>query len=204
MTVLVGRPTSFHVAAASLALGSLFAGANWYLAPERASAWASALGLLFVLAVVWGCSSAILRRWGSDAARRDAAVSIRRGVAFAGLMMACALGAKLALALGIIGDPDLSQRAAMVVLGAFLVFTGNAMPKMLTPLTAMRCDGATAQAIQRFAGWTWVLTGMTYATLWLALPVDFAEPVSIGVLVTGMILMAAQIIRLCRVAQREA
>jgi len=40
----------------------------------------------------------------------------------------------------------------------------------LSPLAA-NCDGARVQAFQRLAGWTWVLTGLTFATAWLVLPV---------------------------------
>ena len=61
----------------------------------------------------------------------------------------------------------------MVILGAFIVATGNALPKTLTPLSVLRCDPAPAraQALHRFAGWAWVLTSPALSVAWLALPV---------------------------------
>ena len=63
------------------------------------------------------------------------------------LMLAVSLSIKLVQALGAAGDSDLSQRLTMVILGVFFMFTGNAMPKMLTPLSVMQCNGATDAGI---------------------------------------------------------
>ena len=115
---------------------------------------------------------------------------------FAGAIMAFSLGAKLATTLGAVHDADLSTRVSMVVVGAFFMFTGNALPKTLTPLAALKCNPARVQAFQRFSGWTWVMTGLAYAIAWLALPIDLAQPVSLAVLMSGMLVIVAQIVRL--------
>lgn len=63
----------------------------------------------------------------------------------------------------------------MAVIGVFLMATGNAIPKTLTPLTACSHDPAMLQRLQRRAGWTFTLAGAGLAMGWLALPVPFAN-----------------------------
>lgn len=121
---------------------------------------------------------------------------IKRGLLFAGLMLAVAFGAKLAFRAGLIADPEMSRRASMVILGAFYVAMGNAMPKTLVPLSVQQCDSGRAQAFQRFAGWTFVLSGLAYAVCWLVLPVPLAQPVSVAFLLGGTALVAVRAIRL--------
>jgi|SRR5579863_3607245 len=189
---------SFRLASSLLATSALLAVWNWYVQPQRASAWAVTLAMIAImmLATLAG------RRSKSEASRR-AADGITMGIVFAGLMLASSLGLKLAAALGATGHPDLAQRMLMVILGAFFTVTGNALPKTLTPLAA-KCDGARVQAFQRLAGWTWVLTGLTFAMAWLALPLDLAQPVSLVLLLGGMLIIVTQIVRLRRTRQREA
>ena len=83
-------------------------------------------------------------------------------------------------------------------------YVGNGLPKMLTPLSVLQCDGARAQAFQRFAGWTWVLSGLAFATAWMVLPIGLAKPVSLVVLVSGMVIVVAEVVRMSRGRQREA
>ena len=137
----------------------------------------------------------------SDRVRRHAASSIKRGLVFAGLILACSLLAKFATALGVIADADVSRRVTMAILGIFFVFTGNALPKMLTPLADLKCDPARVQAFQRFAGWTWVLTGFPFAFVWLVLPLDVAKPLSMLILFSGMLLVALRVVQLRRPRQ---
>ena len=109
------------------------------------------------------------------AARRDAGGSVRRGIMTAGLILVISLGAKLAVALGAAHYDDIALRATMAIGGAFLAVTGNAIPKTLTPLAAQHCDPAKVQAVQRLAGWIWVLTGLAVVVAWLTLPINLAE-----------------------------
>jgi len=133
----------------------------------------------------------------------QAATEIKRGLVFAGLMLACAFGGRLALRAGLIHDPEIAQRASMVLLGLFFAASGNAMPKTLVPLSIQQCDGARAQAFQRFAGWTFVLSGLAYALSWLLLPTALATPVSVSFLLGGTALVAARVIRL-RISHRKS
>jgi hypothetical protein len=178
-----------------LALGAVLAAVNWYLAPERIRSWTAALLVLAVMALILSVG---LRR-ASTAAARQAADSIRGGIIFAALILAVSLSVKLVQAFGAIGDSDVSLRLTMVIMGVFYMFIGNAMPKMLTPLSVMQCDGAKAQAFQRFAGWTFVLSGLAFAIAWLMLPSDIALPVSVTLIVAAGLAVTAQVFRLRRV-----
>jgi hypothetical protein len=189
---------------ALLSLGIGLAVVNWYVQPAKAVAWGSATALLIVLLVVWAYATLILRRPEVERTWRQAGASISGGVVFAGLILVCSLALKLAMSFGAVDDPDLSQRITNAIMGAFFVFTGNALPKMLTPLSSLRCDAARVQRFQRFAGWTWVLAGLGFAYVWLVLPVNVAEPVSVLLLMGAVLIIGTQCIRLRRAPQREA
>ncbi len=101
--------------------------------------------------------------------------------AFGALMIIIPLAMTLAHAYGVVDHPDSGmQRTIMILVGAYLAVTGNAMPRMLPPTSSMPCDAARIQAFQRIAGWTWVLCGLGLAMAWLALPIDATGPVSMA------------------------
>jgi hypothetical protein len=188
------KPASYYLGPSLLALSAMLAAVNWYLQPARAGFWTSSI-------VVLGCMMLVFflaHRRSENEARRRAADAIRQAIVFAGLMMAIPLSMKLATALGAVHDADLARRTTMILMGAFVAFTGNAMPKTLTPLSALQCDAAKVQAFQRVAGWTWMLTGVAFAISWLVLPLDLAKPVSVVLLMSGMLVVALQLIRLRR------
>jgi hypothetical protein len=112
---------------------------------------------------------------------------------FAGLMLAAPWAAKQLIAAGVIDDPTFPKRLSMAIFGAFVAFSGNAMPKMLTPLASMRCNPARVQEMQRFAGWTWVITGLAYSLAFLFLPWPMAQPVAVLVLMFGTVAVAARV-----------
>jgi hypothetical protein len=122
---------------------------------------------------------------------------VRRPIAwalfFAGLMLAAPWAVRQLLAAGVVDDPTLPKRLTMAIFGAFVAFSGNAMPKMLTPLASMRCDPGKVQEMQRFAGLTWVITGLAYALAFLLLPWSMAEPIAVLVLMFGTVAVAARV-----------
>jgi hypothetical protein len=188
------RSTASYLALALVALSAILTGANWYVNPERGRAWAITLGLIALLLVlIW-----IARRLGS---LRLGADWIWNGVIFAALMLIVGLGGKFAQTLGAIDDQDLSRRLTMALIGAFLAMIGNAMPKMLTPLSAMACDSARTQAFQRFSGWTWFMAGVTYAVVWLVLPIDLAKSVGVMVIMASMFVVAGRLFQLWRTSR---
>ena len=112
-------------------------------------------------------------------------------------MMIIPLALTLAHAYGVVDNPDSGmRRTIMIMIGAYLAVTGNAMPRMLPPTSSMPCGGARIQAFQRLAGWTWVLCGLGFAMAGLALPIDAAGPVSMALVATAMIVTIVQLLRL--------
>jgi hypothetical protein len=198
---LTGIPVTHRAAAALLVLSTLLTSWNWYLQPERSPAWTASLVLLACMALAFGLALVVAN---GHAARRHAAERVATGVVFAGLILTVALSMKLITELSGIATRDVSQRTTMLILGMLFVFAGNLLPKRLTPLAALRCDGARAQAAQRFAAWMSVLTGLAFSLIWLSTPLDVAEPLSVSVLLTGTLASVAPTIRLCWVRRRAA
>jgi hypothetical protein len=191
----------YRVGPALLALGGLLAAWNWYLQPERSVAWLAALILFGVMAIVFAAALVMSRASGR---RRQTADPLATATFIASLMMVVPLSMSLIKMLGGIDTAEASQRATMAIVGLWFVVTGNMLPKTLTPLAALRCDGARIQAAQRAAGWAWVLTGLAYAGIWIWAPLDVAKPLSMSVLVIGILAGVRQFIRLCWPRRREA
>ena len=176
------------VPATLLSMSVVTALGNWYLRPERSYAWAASLAVMAVMAVALLVAG---RRWAfvPQCARN----SVGQAVSLGSLVMLVPLLAKLGQGLGLLEEADFARRFTMASFGILLVVVGNAMPKTLQPLARMTCDVAAVQAFQRFAGWTWVLTGLGYTFVWLALPLTIAKPISLAVLLTGMLMVVARI-----------
>lgn len=183
-------PSSRDIGSALIGLAVLLTVGNWYLAPASVWRWTTALLFLAVIAFIsWRAGRPV------SAAHAHAVRQIQNGIICAALIMVGSLAVKMAYGLGVLHDTEVAQRMTMVVLGGFLVLTGNALPKTLTPLSQQRCDGARAQAMQRFIGWTWVIMGLVFAGAWLILPAGIARPVSMAVMAAAAIVIAAQIVR---------
>ena len=177
-------------------IGIALALANWNARPEAAWAWTATIVLFVVMVVVERRSQLALSRSSRDAASVRSVASVTGAVAFGALMMIIPLALTLAHAYGVVDDPDGGRRTTMIILGAYLAMTGNAIPRKLPPTSSMQCDGARVQAFQRLAGWTWALCGLGFATAWLALPIDAAEPVSTALVVAAMVVTIVQLLRL--------
>ncbi len=191
---MTAKPISHFLAAALLLLSAVLAALNWYFRPAQAGAWAMAIAFIGCMTVAFFFAS----RPTDNETQRRAADAIRHAIVFAGLIMAIPLGMSVAVGLGVIHDADLSKRITMAIIGVSVAFTGNALPKTLTPLSRLQCDPAKVQAFQRLAGWTWVLTGLGYSLVWLVMPLDLANPVSMVLLMSGMLVVAVQLLRLRR------
>jgi hypothetical protein len=192
------RPLAHYAALTVTLLVVVLGAANWYDRPERAAAWITAM---LVLPVGWGLAwlagRRTVRTQGETAARQGRG-AIRSGIIFGGLIVLTGLAETLLA--GWIGREELlaglDERATMVLVGAYLVVTGNTMPKTLVPLASMQCDGARMQAFQRTAGWIWVMSGLTFAIAWIVLPVAVARPVSLSVIASGILIVATLALRL--------
>jgi hypothetical protein len=170
--------------------------ANWNARPAAAWAWAAVIVFSVVMVVVQRLSELAWSRSSGDAASVRGVHSIDGAVVFGALMMIIPLALTLARAYGLVDDPDSGiRRTNMIMIGAYLAMTGNAMPRMLPPTSSMPCGGARVQAFQRFAGWTWTLCGLGIAMAWLALPIDAATPISVALVATAMIVTIIQLLR---------
>jgi hypothetical protein len=178
--------------------GTVLVLANWYTKPAAALAWGAALAMFFVMIVVL-CLAQLHVRWSrGDAAAVRSLALISSAVVFGALIMSVPLGVKLAHSYGFVADPGSGHRVAMIVVGAYLAVTGNAMPRMLPPLSSMQCDGARTQAFLRLAGRAWVIAGLGFSIAWLMLPRDAAEPVSTMLIAAAMVVTIVQVLRLRR------
>ena len=152
--------------------------ANWNAKPAAGWAWAAVIVISMVMVVVQRLSQLALSRSSRDAASVRSVASINGAVVFGALMLIIPLALTLAHAYGVVDDPNSGvQRTTMIMIGAYLAVTGNAMPRMLPPTSSLPCGGARVQAFQRFAGWTWTLCGLGFGMTWLALPIDAMPPI---------------------------
>ena len=171
--------------------------ANWNAKPAAAWAWAAVIVISVVMVAVQRLSQLALSRSPGDAAWVRGVASVASAVVFGALMMIIPLAMSLAHAYGLVDDPDSGmRRTTMIMVGAYLAVTGNAIPRMLPPMSSMQCDGARVQAFQRQAGWTWVLCGLGFAMAGLALPIEAQTPISLALAATAMIVTIVLLLRL--------
>ena len=112
-------------------IGIVLALANWNARPDAAWAWAAAIVMFLVMVAVRRHSQLAFRRSSGDAASVRSVASVTGAVVFGGLMMIIPLAVTLAHAYGVVDDPDSGRRMTMIILGAYLVVTGNAIPKTI-------------------------------------------------------------------------
>lgn len=93
-------------------------------------------------------------------------------------MIAVAFGASFARKLGYI-DQDTARRVVTCVIGLWMAWYGNRMPKALVP-------SACARQARRVGGWTMVLSGLVYAGLWAFAPIPVATTAGTGAVLAGM------------------
>jgi len=191
-----------RAAAALPLIGIVLALANWNARPDAAWAWAAAIVMFVVMLIARHRTQLAFRRSATDAQWVRSVASVAGAVVVGALMMIIPLALTLAHAYGLVDDPDSGRRATMIIFGAYLAATGNALPRMLPPMSSMACDGARVQAFQRLAGWTWALCGLGFATAWLLLPIDGAEVVSSALTVAAMVVTIVQLLRLRKPRQR--
>ncbi len=77
---------------------------------------------------------------------------------------------------------EFTQRALLVLIGANLVRSGNAIPKARVRLERAAACGARGPSLRRFSGWTWVLAGLALVCCALLLPARFATDATLIVL----------------------
>ena len=98
----------------------------------------------------------------------EARQTLLSSLSLAGALLLSALGLQIVQSYGLIGSA-MPERTQGIMLGILMMIIGNALPKTLKPLRH-RCSSAREQALQRFAGWMFVLAGFGYALAWAVLP----------------------------------
>jgi hypothetical protein len=125
----------------------------------------------------------------------------RSNIAFALLLLAGAALYKYGQHAGWIGfDPD--GRFAQAIIGLTLVMFANFIPKNLGRWRSAEAEKR-AQTAARVAGWSFMLAGLAYAGVWLAAPIAIADPVSIAVVASAMVVTLGYAIWACT-GRREA
>ena len=97
---------------------------------------------------------------------------------WAGVMLVLAFCASFAHRLGYI-DRDTVQRLSVGVIGLWMVWYGNRIPKTFT-------RSALARQVQRVAAWSQVLSGLVVAGLWAFAPIQVAIWAGCGAVLAGI------------------
>jgi hypothetical protein len=188
---MIDRHLGTVVLSLLLALDAALTAWNWVLQPGKAAVWSV---VIVVTSAMAAALISTLRAGAPETQRR----SIRSGVAWAGLILAVSLAGTMAPASRLGLTPAMTQRVVMVAVGLSLIATANVIPKTLKPLTELRCEPARAQAVQRFAGWTWVLTGIAIVAIWILAPEQSAVMLTLVVIPLAILLVTARIALLRR------
>lgn len=98
--------------------------------------------------------------------------------AWAGGIIALALGATLARQLGYV-DGETVTRLVIGANGLMIAWYGNRIPKAFVP-------DLQARKAKRVAGWSLVVSGLIYATMWAIAPIQLAVAVGCGAVLTGI------------------
>ena len=137
-------------------------------------------------------------------ARRRGPSELRVALVCAALMLAISYGARLAARYAGLSTGEFADRSLMAILAAFIVLTGNSIPKRLASLACANGEAARVQAFLRFAGWTWVLTGLAFGLACLLLPRSASTTATFVIVPTGMALELIAWLRLYATRRRAA
>lgn len=160
----------------------ILAAANWVLTPEEGTRWL--FRMLFLPSLWLGLT--LWHHHGLRSVRRRGMDEepVTRYFRAALAMIILALGCKQLIHYGIEvwvefgdhrADLEAERRIIGVASGAVFVIIGNALPKILTPLSMLPPDAATRQtAARRFIGTVWFAIGLTVVASYVVLPVDLA------------------------------
>ncbi|WP_269713915.1 ammonium transporter [Caulobacter sp. NIBR2454] len=99
-------------------------------------------------------------------------------LAWAGGILAVALGASLARKLGYV-DGDTVTRVVIGLNGLMIAWYGNRLPKTFVP-------SAGARQARRVAAWSLVLSGLVYAGLFAFAPIQVAVVGGCGAIILGI------------------
>jgi hypothetical protein len=105
---------------------------------------------------------------------------ITGGLTLAFGLLSVAAGLAYARRIGVV-SPDLAVRGTMAAIGLMLAFYGNTIPKVIKTTTPR------ARAIQRVAGWAFVLAGLAYAAIWALASLTLAAEAASSAVAAAML-----------------
>lgn len=107
-----------------------------------------------------------------------------KSITQAGLVATAMIAVSLAVAWGVMAGQlgaDVPTRAMMAINSLLLAYYGNAIPKAVLRSAASRAG-------RRFAGWVFVIAGLTSAALWTLAPLDIAASAAITIIAGAVVL----------------
>ena len=134
----------------------------------------------------------------------SASKSILGGVVAAALIIGSAFVVRYLKARGLF-DGDVQafvSRSTGVIMGIYVAFLANSVPKTLVPLARVR-EPAFAQSLRRFIGTTLVIGALLFAAAWLLAPMKSALPLSIAGL-GGAFALVVLAILVCGITQARS
>lgn len=132
-----------------------------------------------LLPAIWIVASILQRFNISVCAAEQSPAELALSVAMGAFLITLMMGKNIAEEFAIL-DIVIAERVVGVTIGVFLIVMGNRIPKVLTPISKMKCDPARAQAVQRYAGRVFMLAGLAITIAWIATPIDFAPLVMLA------------------------
>ncbi len=122
---------------------------------------------------------------GQTEPRRTVAAMAIAVLACAAVVMAFGMGKVTGML-----DPLVARRGVGAMLGLMLVATGNFVPKLR--LFQPAAGAAHSDAIDRFAGWTFVICGLAFAVIFLFAPADMLFVAAPLVVLAGFLAVLAR------------
>ena len=109
---------------------------------------------------------------------------ITGGLTIAFGLLTVAAGLAYARRIGVV-SPDTAMRGNMAAIGLMVALYGNDIPKVVR--TSSQC----VRAVQRFAGWAFVLAGLAYAAIWALAPLTWAAEAASGAVAAALLTILA-------------
>lgn len=123
--------------------------------------------------------------------------SVKGSLILAGGIIAISASLAGLEALGVLSG-NVSERGVGVVMGLMVMAYGNAMPKLLVPMSGQQNE-AKRQALQRFCGWAMVIGGIGYVLAFMFLPIDYAAYGAVACGGTAVLLVLARCLMVRRI-----
>ena len=86
-------------------------------------------------------------------------------------------------------DAFTSKRIMGAIVGLVLAVWGNYMPKTLKPMSEKSCDSSRWVSLRRFAGWAFVISGLSYSAVWIFAPMEYTRLISMTFVAFSVVLV---------------